>query len=121
VIASTGYPRATEQDAVDALVDEWLSGTLPDTYHTVSPHWLPNRIELINDWHQDKVTDIVKALLPHWVTFLAHNSRLATDATQVALSSITAFLADTHCPGAHSRPGRWGHSTGAKQLDQAVR
>jgi hypothetical protein len=73
VEAFTGWyvqRHGTEPDPVAAvaLAEEWMEGTLPDTWHAVSPHRVEFQLTLINDWiPDDPVTIAAKALLPEWV------------------------------------------------------
>jgi len=62
--------HGTEPDpeAVGALAQEWMEGTLPATWHAVSPHRVAFQLALINDWiPDDPITVAAKALLPEWV------------------------------------------------------
>lgn len=55
-------------EAVGALAEEWMEGTLPNTWHAVSPHRVEFQLTLINDWIPDKpITVAAKELLPEWV------------------------------------------------------
>lgn len=57
-----------DPEAVAALTEEWMEGTLPDTWHAASPHRVEFQLALINDWiPDDPVTIGAKALLPEWV------------------------------------------------------
>ncbi|MDQ2881913.1 MAG: hypothetical protein M3Y48_11985 [Actinomycetota bacterium] len=57
-----------DPEAVDALAREWMEGTLPDTWHSASPHRVQFQLTLINDWiPDDPITIAAKALLPEWV------------------------------------------------------
>jgi hypothetical protein len=72
--------HGTEPDpeAVDALVQEWMEGTLPDTWHAVSPHRVEFQLALINDWiPDDPVTVAAKALLPEWVRWHGEQAGLS--------------------------------------------
>jgi hypothetical protein len=44
--------HGTEPDpeTVGALAQEWMEGTLPETWHAVSPHRVEFQLALINDW-----------------------------------------------------------------------
>ncbi|MGW2938207.1 hypothetical protein ACWDA7_41930 [Streptomyces sp. NPDC001156] len=98
---------AVEEEIVEALVDEWLAGVLPDTADSVSPHRINHNLRLINDWDSSHpVTTGVKRLLPDWVRFLAWRSDLpqaAADAALAALAEVSAggHRAAEHCPGVH--------------------
>lgn len=62
--------HGTEPDpeAVGALAEEWMEGTLLETWHAISPHRVAIQLALINDWIPDNpVTVAAKALLPEWV------------------------------------------------------
>jgi len=64
------HRHGTEPDpeAARALAEEWMEGTLPDTWHAVSPHRVEFQLSLINDWiPDDPITVAAKALLPEWV------------------------------------------------------
>jgi hypothetical protein len=68
---ATNRGTRPDPEAVDALADEWMSGTLPETWFSVSPRRVEYQLELINDWIPDAVTIEVKALLPEWVRWLS--------------------------------------------------
>jgi hypothetical protein len=68
---AAGHGTRPDPEAVDALADEWMSGTLPETWFSVSPRRVEYQLELINDWIPDAVTIEVKALLPEWVRWLS--------------------------------------------------
>jgi hypothetical protein len=62
--------RGSEPDpeGVGALAEEWMEGTLPDTWHAASPHRVEFQLALINDWIPDNpITVAAKALFPEWV------------------------------------------------------
>jgi hypothetical protein len=62
--------HGTEPDteAVEAMAEEWLEGTLPETWHAISPHRAEFQRALISDWRpDDPITIAVLALLPTWV------------------------------------------------------
>lgn len=58
-----------DPDAVESLAEEWAEGSLPDTWHAVSPHRVEFQLHLINDgWQPDHpITIAVKSLLPEWI------------------------------------------------------
>ncbi|MBV9010592.1 MAG: hypothetical protein JO272_00850 [Pseudonocardiales bacterium] len=57
-----------DPEVVDALVEEWMEGALPDTWHAASPHRVAVQLALISDWvPDDPITIAAKALLPEWV------------------------------------------------------
>jgi len=64
-----------DPDAVGALAEEWMEGTLPDTWHAVSPHRVDFQLALINDWIPDHpITVAAKELLPEWVRWHGEQS-----------------------------------------------
>ncbi|MDQ3826997.1 MAG: hypothetical protein M3319_04215, partial [Actinomycetota bacterium] len=57
-----------DPEVVAALAQEWMEGTLPETWHAISPHRVEFQLALINDWiPNDPITIEAKALLPEWV------------------------------------------------------
>jgi hypothetical protein len=67
-----------DPEAVDALALEWMEGTLPDTWHAVSPHRVEVQLALINDWiPDDPITIATKALLPEWVRWHGEQADLS--------------------------------------------
>jgi hypothetical protein len=67
-----------DPEAVGALAQEWREGTLPDTWHAVSPHRVEFQLALINDWiPDDPITVAVKALLPEWVRWHGEQTSLS--------------------------------------------
>lgn len=64
-------------EAVGALAEEWMEGTLPATWHAVSPRRIEFQRRLIGDWIQENPTTIsVKALLPEWARWLGERAEL---------------------------------------------
>jgi hypothetical protein len=88
--------HGTEPDpeAVDALAQEWMQGTLPDTWHAASPHRVEFQFALISDWIPDPITVAAKALLPEWVRWHGEQAglseRLIDRAVAVAAGSARA-------------------------------
>lgn len=67
-----------DPEAVGALAQEWMEGTLPDTWHAVSPHRVEFQLALINDCiPDDPITVAVKALLPEWVRWHGEQAGLS--------------------------------------------
>ncbi|MGH3625743.1 MAG: hypothetical protein ACRDQ5_28880 [Sciscionella sp.] len=67
-----------DPEVVNALAEEWMEGTLPDTWHAVSPHRVDFQLALINDWiPDDPITVAVKALLPEWVRWHGEQAGLS--------------------------------------------
>ena len=63
-------------ESVDALVAEWMEGTLPETWFSVSPRRVEFQLGLISDWIADAVTTQVLDLLPAWVRWLSEGAGL---------------------------------------------
>jgi hypothetical protein len=70
------HPTEPNPEAVAALAEGWMEGTLPDTWHAISPHRVEFQLVLINDWIDDPITDAVKALLPEWVRWHGEQAAL---------------------------------------------
>jgi hypothetical protein len=67
-----------DPEVVGALAQQWMEGTLPDTWHAVSPHRVEFQLALINDWiPDDPITVAVKALLPEWVRWHGEQAGLS--------------------------------------------
>jgi hypothetical protein len=75
------HGTAPEQDTVEALADEWLEGTLPETRYSISPHRVEFHTELIDgDWIPDHpATAAVKAMFADWARWLAERSGLPAE------------------------------------------
>lgn len=66
-----------DHEAVGALAEEWMEGTLPATWYTVSPRRMEFQCRLIGDWFtEDPVTIAVKELLPEWARWLGERAEL---------------------------------------------
>jgi hypothetical protein len=66
-----------DPEVVGALAEEWMEGTLPETWHAISPHRVDFQLALINDWiPDDPITIAVKALLPEWVRWHGEQASL---------------------------------------------
>ena len=67
-----------DPEAVGALALEWMEGTLPESWHAVSPHRVEFQLALINDWiPDDPITIAAKALLPEWVRWHGEQAGLS--------------------------------------------
>jgi hypothetical protein len=68
-----------DPEVAGALAQEWMEGTLPDTWHAISPHRVEFQLALINDWiPDDPITIAAKALLPEWVRWHGEQAGLPT-------------------------------------------
>jgi hypothetical protein len=66
-----------DHEGVGALAEEWMEGTLPATWYTVSPRRMEFQRRLIADWFiEDPVTIAVKELLPQWARWLGERAEL---------------------------------------------
>lgn len=66
-----------DPDVVEALVEEWMEGALPETWFAPSPGRIRFLRGLIEDWIADSsVTIGVTALLPEWARWLADRAGL---------------------------------------------
>lgn len=71
--------RGAEPDAeaLEELATEWLEGSLPETWRSVSPKRVRYHRVLISDWLQDDpITLAVKSILPDWVSWLGERNGL---------------------------------------------
>jgi hypothetical protein len=73
--AATGAVEPNPE-SVDALAEEWMEGTLPETWFSVSPRRVEFQLELIGDWIADEVTTEVLNLMPTWVRWLGEGAGL---------------------------------------------
>jgi hypothetical protein len=78
-----------DPEAVDALTEEWMEGTLPETWYAVSPRRVKFQLGLIGDWiPDDPVTVAVKTLLPDWVRWRGERAGLPEYLLDRALAAI---------------------------------
>ena len=68
--AATGAVEPNPE-SVDALAEEWMEGTLPETWFSVSPRRVEFQLGLIDDWIADEVTTEVLNLMPTWARWSA--------------------------------------------------
>lgn len=73
--AATGEVEP-DPESVDALAEEWMEGTLPETWFSVSPSRVEFQLGLIDDWIVDEVTTEVRNLMPTWVRWLGEGAGL---------------------------------------------
>jgi hypothetical protein len=66
-----------DREAAEAPADEWMSGVIPETWHSVSPARLHHQCELIGDWIDNEPTRTAIALLPDWVKWLTNRAEYA--------------------------------------------
>jgi hypothetical protein len=66
-----------DTEALRELAAEWLEGSIPETWYSISPERLSYHRKLLDDWVQDDpITLAVMALLPDWVAWLSERSGL---------------------------------------------
>jgi hypothetical protein len=71
------YTGTPDTEALAELAAEWLEGSIPETWHSVSPERVRHHRRLLSDWvADDPVTLAVKELLPDWVAWLGECSGL---------------------------------------------
>lgn len=73
--AATGAKAPTDE-ALAALADQWMEGTLTETWFSVSPRRVEFHLSLIGDWIPDEVTTEVLDLMPVWAGWLADRAGL---------------------------------------------
>jgi hypothetical protein len=84
------HGRAPNSEAVAALADEWMEGTLPESWFAVSPRRVEFQLALIGDWIDDPITYAAKALMPEWVRWLAQRAHLPEHLARQVLASAGA-------------------------------
>ncbi|MCK2240633.1 MULTISPECIES: hypothetical protein [unclassified Crossiella] len=80
---------APDEETVEALAEEWLEGTLPETAYRVSPRRINFQLRLIGDWADADFSHSVRALLPEWVRWLGEHTNLPDHLVQRVLA-VTA-------------------------------
>lgn len=90
-----------DPEAVGALAEEWMEGTLPETWHAVSPHRVEFQLALINDWIPDHpITIAAKELLPEWVRWHGEQAGLSEHLVDRAVAVATGDArAASDCAG----------------------
>jgi len=73
--AATGADEPNPE-SVDALAEEWMEGTLPETWYSISPRRVEFQLGLIDDWIADEVTTEVRDLMPAWAGWLGERGGL---------------------------------------------
>jgi hypothetical protein len=90
-----------DPEVAGALAQEWMEGTLPDTWHAISPHRIEFQLALINDWiPDDPITIAAKALLPEWVRWHGEQASLPPHLIDRAIAVATGRVrAAPDCAG----------------------
>jgi hypothetical protein len=79
------------QDAAEALVEEWPQGLLPETRERISPHRVEYQLGLMADWWaEDDLTAAVLGLFPAWTRFLGERAGLPDDLIEGAVRAAHA-------------------------------
>jgi hypothetical protein len=77
-----------DQDAIEALAEEWLDVMLPGTEHAVSPRRVAAFRDQITNWWDNEDADEVLSLLPEWIRWNGEQAglppNLISDAVTVA-------------------------------------
>lgn len=75
------HHTAPDQETVTALAEEWLEGTLPETWYSISPHRVAFHNALIDDnWAPDQpATRALKSMFTEWSEWLAEKSGLPAE------------------------------------------
>ena len=91
--AATGAAEP-DPEAVDALAGEWMEGTLPETWFSVSPRRVEFQLELVGDWFTDEVTTEVLNLMPAWVRWLGERGGLPAQLRERVIAAATPRTSD---------------------------
>lgn len=82
------HGHAPDAEALETLATEWMEGTLPETWFSVSPKRLRFQRVLIGDWMEDDpITIGVQALLPEWTRWLAERTGLPAALADAVIDS----------------------------------
>ena len=76
---STRHGDVPDQDAVEALAEEWLSVMLPGTEHAVSPRRSAAFRDQITSWWDDEDAAGALSLLPEWIRWNGEQAGLLPD------------------------------------------
>ena len=98
-----------DPEVVEALAAEWMEGSLPETWFSVSPARLRFQHELISDWIDDPVTHGVIALMPEWARWLGERAGLDPERMQAVLDAARkpegeTAVSEAAGPGAAAAP-----------------
>lgn len=83
-----------DPESVDALAAEWMEGTLPETWFSVSPRRVEFQLELISDWIVDDITTEARNLMPTWVRWLGERAGLPEHLRERAIAAASPHTAD---------------------------
>ena len=84
-----------EPDGVEGLAEQWVEGTLPETWYAVSPDRIAAQVTLIGDSIPDHpVTIAVKSLFPDWVAWLVERSDLPEHLRERVKTNARAVTAE---------------------------
>ncbi len=76
---STRHGDVPDQDAVEALAEEWLGVMLPGTEHAVSPRRSAAFRDQITSWWDDEDAAGALSLLPEWIRWNGEQAGLLPD------------------------------------------
>jgi hypothetical protein len=72
---NAGHGGPPDADGAEAIAFQWIEGTLPETWYTVSPRRVEFQLGLLGDWiPDDPTTRAARQLLPEWVRWLGERS-----------------------------------------------
>lgn len=92
--AATGAGEP-DPESVAALAEEWMEGTLPETWFSVSPRRVEFQLELVGDWITDEVTTEVLNLMPTWVGWLGERGGLPDHLREQVTAAAAPHTSDT--------------------------
>lgn len=95
---STRHGRIPDQDAVEALAEEWLGVMLPGTEHAVSPQRSAAFYDQITNWWDYENATGALLLLPEWIRWNGEQVGMPPD-----LISDAVTVAERRCMDAKER------------------
>ena len=103
---STRHGDVPDQDAVEALAEEWLGVVLPGTEHAVSPRRSAAFRDQITSWWDNEDAAGALSLLPEWIRWNGEQAGLLPDliSDAVAIAERRPEDADKREPSEHG-PG----------------
>jgi hypothetical protein len=103
---ATRGARPVEEEAVAALAEAWLEGSLPEARLSCSAHRIRILQELIAiEWRGDPLVGPVAALLPQWVRWCAESTGLNPELTARAMAAAERHPAEWRPGEAHEPLG----------------
>ena len=84
---STRHGDVPDQDAVQALAEEWLGVMLPGTEHAVSPRRSAAFRDQITSWRDDEDAAGALSLLPEWIRWNGEQAGVPPDLISDAVAT----------------------------------